>query len=102
MIFADFSMTGVDEETIKHEKSKARDLRKSRWWQNKLSLCRCSYCGAEVPAKKLTMDHIVPIARGGRSTKGNITQCCKECNSKKKSLLPIEWQEYMEGLIGED
>jgi len=93
-----WSMTGVDDETIRREKSKARDLRKSRWWANKIACCRCSYCGAETPAKKLTMDHIVPIARGGQSSKGNITQCCKECNTKKKNMLPIEWQEYMDGL----
>jgi 5-methylcytosine-specific restriction protein A len=44
------------------------------------------------------MDHIVPLARGGRSTKDNLVACCKECNNKKKTLLPIEWDEYMESL----
>jgi len=93
-----WSMTGVDEETIRREKAKARELRKSRWWQNKIASCRCAYCNAETKSKDLTMDHIVPLARGGRSTKGNVTPCCKSCNTKKRSMLPIEWQEYMEGL----
>ena len=95
MIDDDYGLFGVDEETIRAEKAKAREIRKSRWWQNKISTCRCDYCGQPTPAKQLTMDHIVPLARGGRSTKNNITQCCKECNTRKQSMLPMEWQEYM-------
>jgi len=41
------------------------------------------------------MDHIVPVARGGRSIKGNIVPCCKECNIRKKQLLPMEWDQYL-------
>jgi 5-methylcytosine-specific restriction endonuclease McrA len=44
------------------------------------------------------MDHVVPISRGGKSTKGNIVPACKECNTKKNSLLPIEWEEYLKTL----
>ena len=46
----------------------------------------------------VTMDHIVPISRGGKSTKSNVVVCCKECNNKKKYLLPIEWSEYLDSL----
>ena len=88
----------VDEEDIRRERAKARDIRKSRWWQTKLSLGICYYCGKKTPAKELTMDHIVPLARGGTSSKGNLAACCKECNNLKKTLLPIEWDEYMERL----
>jgi 5-methylcytosine-specific restriction endonuclease McrA len=41
------------------------------------------------------MDHIVPIIRGGKSTKRNIVIACKECNNKKKYMLPIEWEDYL-------
>jgi 5-methylcytosine-specific restriction endonuclease McrA len=41
------------------------------------------------------MDHLVPIIRGGKSTRGNVAPACKECNSKKKYLLPLEWEEYL-------
>jgi 5-methylcytosine-specific restriction protein A len=51
-----------------------------------------------VEAKELTMDHIVPLIRGGKSTKGNVVPACKECNNKKKHMLPIEWEEYIERL----
>jgi 5-methylcytosine-specific restriction endonuclease McrA len=44
------------------------------------------------------MDHIVPIVRGGKSRKGNIVAACKECNNKKKHMLPVEWEAYMAAL----
>jgi 5-methylcytosine-specific restriction endonuclease McrA len=33
------------------------------------------------------MDHIVPLIRGGKTTRGNVVPACKECNNKKKYLL---------------
>ena len=88
----------VDERQIRREREKARALRKQSWWQNKLAKGVCHYCGCSVPAKELTLDHIVPLARGGRSTKGNCVPACKECNNKKKSLLPLEWEDYLQHL----
>jgi len=44
------------------------------------------------------MDHIVPLSRGGKSTKGNIVAACKMCNNKKKYLLPVEWEEYLKNI----
>jgi len=86
---------GVEEETIRQEKAKARELRKSRWWQGKLAEGRCHYCGRSTPARELTMDHVVPLTRGGRSVKSNLVTCCKECNNRKKNLLPQEWEDYL-------
>lgn len=94
----DFSFTGVDEDRIRKERAKARELRKTGWWQNKLAQGVCYYCGRKFVAKELTMDHIVPLARGGVSSKGNMAACCKECNNLKKTMLPLEWEEYMERL----
>ncbi len=85
----------VSEEEIKKERFKARQLRNTRWWRQKKQQGRCYYCGRKVSPKELTMDHIVPLIRGGRSTKSNIVPCCKECNNRKKHMLPIEWQEYL-------
>ena len=88
----------VSEEEIRREKAKARELRQSRWWQNRIARGPCHYCGRSFPAGELTMDHLVPVIRGGKSTRGNVVPACKDCNSKKKYLLPIEWQEYLESL----
>ena len=93
-----FHFDGMDEADIRREKDKARRLRKSRWWQRKLGAGICYYCREVYEPKDLTMDHIIPLARGGRSTKDNLVACCKECNTRKKTLLPIEWEEYMENL----
>jgi len=89
---------GVDDTVIRQQKAKARELRKSRWWQQKIGRGRCQYCGASVPPKELTMDHILPLAMGGTSSKGNIAACCKACNTRKKTMMPIEWQHYLETL----
>lgn len=86
----------VTAEEIKRERAKARELRKSQWWKRKCSEGRCYFCGREFNPKELTMDHIVPVIRGGKSTKGNLVPTCKECNNKKKHMLPMEWEEYME------
>lgn len=85
----------VSDREIKIEKQKARDLRRTQWWKRKCSEGKCYYCGQDVPPKDLTMDHIVPIIRGGRSTKNNLVPACKDCNNKKKHSLPLEWDEYM-------
>jgi len=85
----------LEEEDIKRERRKARELRNSEWWKRKLAKGVCYYCGRAFPAKELTMDHIVPIARGGKSTKGNIVTACKECNNAKKQLFPMEWENYL-------
>ena len=87
----------LEEADIKRERRKARELRSSQWWKRRLAKGVCHYCGQSMPPKALTMDHIVPIARGGRSTKSNVVTACKACNTAKKQLLPMEWEEYLEG-----
>ena len=94
--FLDFD--APDDAEIRREKNKARDLRKSRWWQQKTASGKCYFCGKKTSFKNLTMDHLVPLSRGGRSTKDNLVPCCKNCNNKKKSMLPLEWEEYLENM----
>jgi len=85
----------IDKKGIAYQKQRARKLRQSAWWQRKISTGTCYYCGRRVDPGELTMDHIVPLIRGGKSTKGNLVPACKDCNNKKKYLLPIEWDEYL-------
>ena len=91
----DFGFDGVDEAFLRRQRAKARELRRTRWWQRKIARQTCYYCGKRVPAAELTMDHIVPLVRGGRSVKENLVPACKACNTRKKTLLPMEWEEYM-------
>lgn len=88
-------IVSASEEEIKREREKARELRRSRWWKQRLARGVCYYCRRKFPPQELTMDHIVPLIRGGKTTKGNVAVVCKECNAKKKYLLPMEWEEYL-------
>jgi 5-methylcytosine-specific restriction protein A len=88
----------VTQEEIKREKQKARVLKKSSWWRKKISKRKCYYCGKEVPENKLTMDHLIPLIRGGKSVKSNIVPACKDCNHKKRYMLPLEWEQYLNSL----
>lgn len=51
-------------------------------WEEILSTFnhRCAYCGK---SEKLEMDHVIPISKGGATTKENIVPACRSCNSKK-------------------
>ncbi|MCL2789076.1 MAG: HNH endonuclease [Desulfobulbus sp.] len=88
-----YGFAAIDEAMIRAERNKARILRKSRWWQQKTASGTCWYCGRQVGYHNLTMDHVIPLTRGGRSTKDNLVPCCKECNTSKQSLLPVEWED---------
>ena len=80
----------VDPAHIAKERAKARELRRTNWWRAQIQKGVCHYCGGKFPPSELTMDHIVPLSRGGHSTKGNIVPCCKACNNNKKYTMPVD------------
>lgn len=59
-------------------------------WEQILELFgqTCAYCGSD---KSITMDHIVPISRGGNHTEDNVIPACKSCNASKGAKVPHEW-----------
>ncbi len=60
-------------------------------WQRLVDRYRgcCAYCGKET---QLTMDHVVPLSRGGRHSVGNIIPACFRCNSSKNARFITEWR----------
>ena len=84
----DSAMT--DPVRLKKEREKAQKLKKTQWWLDQLNRGICHYCEKKFTSKELTMDHVVPLARGGTSTKGNIVSSCKACNQNKKLKTPAE------------
>lgn len=80
----------ADPAHIKREKARARELRASQWWRQQLGRGICYHCEQKFPREELTMDHLIPVSRGGRSTKKNVVVSCKGCNSLKKNLTVAE------------
>jgi 5-methylcytosine-specific restriction enzyme A len=69
----------------KKEKEKARLLRQGIWWKQVLGKGTCYHCEQKYKSTELTMDHLIPISRGGKSDKKNCVPSCKDCNTKKGS-----------------
>jgi 5-methylcytosine-specific restriction endonuclease McrA len=49
---------------------------------------RCVYCGQK--QKALTIDHVKPVSRGGKTDFDNCVACCKACNNQKAARTPRE------------
>ncbi len=77
-------------EWVARERAKARELRASSWWRQQVGRGICYHCEKKFPVEELTMDHLIPLSRGGRSTKKNIVVSCKQCNSLKKNRTVAE------------
>lgn len=50
----------------------------------------CQYCGIPVPKKQATIDHVIPVAKGGKNKWNNTVCACKSCNNKKEDFLMSE------------
>ena len=75
---------------IKKERELAQSLKKSRWWRQKIQEGLCYHCGQKFSSKELTMDHLVPLVRGGKTGRNNVAVSCRKCNSRKASQTLVE------------
>ncbi|HEV2420648.1 MAG TPA: HNH endonuclease [Candidatus Acidoferrales bacterium] len=50
----------------------------------------CQFCGKAFSTSELTLDHVLPRSRGGRSSWENLVACCYECNNRKGDRTPEE------------
>lgn len=44
---------------------------------------KCQYCGYRFSHKSLTVDHVIPRAKGGKTSYDNLVAACKPCNTRK-------------------
>lgn len=51
---------------------------------------RCYLCGEVIPLGKRHVDHVVPLARGGKHRPSNLAVACAACNLRKNAKLPEE------------
>lgn len=49
----------------------------------------CFYCGSH---EQIQIDHVIPIARGGRHSIGNLVAACFKCNNQKRARFIMEWR----------
>jgi 5-methylcytosine-specific restriction endonuclease McrA len=52
---------------------------------------RCPYCQKQIDPKDKTLDHIIPVSRGGAHSILNVVVCCRRCNTAKGARTPLEW-----------
>lgn len=88
----------VPPEQIRKEREKARKLRQTSWWRQRIGAGVCYHCGQRFSQDQLTMDHLLPLARGGKTTKKNVVVSCKACNTAKGGQTRAEkilqqWEE---------
>jgi 5-methylcytosine-specific restriction endonuclease McrA len=59
---------------------------------------KCIYCGIDI-GNDYTIDHIIPISKGGAHEVSNMELLCSHCNSSKGSKTKEKFLEYLEGRI---
>jgi 5-methylcytosine-specific restriction endonuclease McrA len=50
-------------------------------------LYSCQYCDETISGKELTIDHVIPVSQGGKTTWENSVTCCRSCNTAKGNKL---------------
>lgn len=56
---------------------------------------KCYYCGCTVEESKRTVDHKIPVSRGGLTKQDNLVMSCQKCNNEKDFLTEEEYNEFL-------
>lgn len=51
----------------------------------------CAYCTQLMHPRDKTLDHVVPVAKGGKHSITNAVIACRSCNSRKGARTPDQW-----------
>lgn len=57
-------------------------------------MTNCYYCKEEIPKDLRTLEHILPLNRGGLHTSTNITMACLKCNTSKRDMTEKEFKNF--------
>lgn len=78
-----------------YQRPRSANLSAAQWTDADVAQVRtllegeCAYCGAN---GKLTLDHVIPLARGGSHRLENLVAACKSCNSRKGARDELEFR----------
>ena len=61
--------------------------------------CRCQICGRLITYNDFTIDHIIPLAKGGTNDMSNLQSSCVRCNRIKADVLPDDFNSLVEQII---
>lgn len=59
----------------------------------------CAYCGQHRNIKYMTVDHIIPLSKGGTDSIENLQCTCKMCNRLKSDMLPSEFTAFVRCIL---
>lgn len=98
---ADFVRQGAPASERRHEQARRRQWRDraapglNHWRKRRPLLDKwrsqgrgCAYCDGAAE----TIDHVIPLARGGTNYEGNLVPCCLSCNADKRERVITEWR----------
>ena len=80
--------------TYKGHRQRKNEGRKARIKKSKIRArdgCRCNHCKKPFRFKELTVDHILPLVRGGESTIDNLQLLCNPCHREKSAREQAEF-----------
>jgi 5-methylcytosine-specific restriction endonuclease McrA len=60
------------------------------------STTKCVYCSKEITGKNKTVDHMIPLSRGGLNSMRNLAVCCAYCNRYKFNKSYPEWLDCLD------
>ena len=105
---AESTNTEETSETSKAEpiKKTEKTIRKSFTKEDRIKVYnqskgRCGICGDFIPfdSNEYTIDHIIPLAKGGTNDIRNLQCACKKCNLMKQDIMPEELLDYMKKIM---
>lgn len=100
----DFQVVEVDETEIVNEVTDTKVKRKSFKTTERTIIYnknkgRCAICGRFVPFDEFTIDHIIPLSKGGTNELKNLQCTCKVCNLIKQDILPEDLMDKLTEII---
>lgn len=59
--------------------------------------CRCCHCGKKLALNKATVEHFIPISKGGTNLEANLVALCYGCNKNKNNYImnPLDYYKYL-------